>query len=76
MAALTAKGVTPVSNSLEDIITAINSITTDVKHDVYIKINHTKYAECCVYVDNVQVHGSSHDFGVNFGTWSVCTISV
>lgn len=76
MAALTAKGVTPASNSLEDIITAINNITTDVKHNVYIEINHTKYAECKVCVDNVQVHGSSHNFGESFGTWSVCSISV
>ena len=40
MAALTAKGVTPTSNSIEDIITAINSITVggDVKHTFKIQM--------------------------------------
>ena len=37
MAALTAKGSTPASNNLEDIVTAINNLKTDVKHSVYIE---------------------------------------
>ena len=47
VAALTAKGVTPTSNSIEDIITAINSMTVggDVKHNLKVSVYLTDYAK-------------------------------
>lgn len=35
--AVKAKGVTPASYSPEDIVTAINAIVTDVKHQIYVR---------------------------------------
>ena len=41
VAALTAKGSTPASNSLDDIITAINNMQLDVKHNVTAQVYST-----------------------------------
>lgn len=43
--AVKAKGVTPASKSLNDIVTAIGSIQTDVKHSVKVSANLYNYAE-------------------------------
>ena len=39
MAAVTARGVTPTSNSVDDIVLAINAIQTDVAHTVYATVS-------------------------------------
>lgn len=55
MAALTAKGSPPTSNSIEDIITAINNITTDVKHTVKLNgFSDGGEGVVYLYIDNVQ----------------------
>lgn len=57
---MVAKGVTPSSKSLNDIVSAINNITIggDIKHTLYIetfKDGYTAVGQCTAYVDGKSV---------------------
>ena len=76
MAALTAKGSTPASNSLEDIIAAINKISTDVKHSISVQVDHSQSVTCRVYADGKTKINKSNDKGSGYGTWYVGSFSI
>lgn len=62
--AIVAKGVTPRSKSLDDMVTAIGSIQTNVKHTVRAHIyRQSSYLTTVLEVDGVQVGtGMSNNF--------------
>ena len=75
--AIVAKGVTPSSNSPDDIATAINSIATDVKHSVYAKAQETgggtRYMYAYLYVDGKQVGSAFKEFSRSDASTKIAT---